>query len=63
MHVMLNLFKYIIIIIIIYYVIRFVRRIFQIIKVMNSKVKGQAKNSTRMNKYRNIEDADYEDIE
>jgi hypothetical protein len=60
---MFNLFKYIIIIIIVYYVLRFLRKIFQIIKGIDSRVKGQAKNSARINKYRNIEDADFEDIE
>ena len=60
---MFNLFKYIIIIIIVYVALRFIQKIMQNIKLMNTQVKGQAKSSFKNDNDKNIEDADFEDIE
>ena len=60
---MINLFKYILLFIIIYLVMKFLQKIFRKISSMNQHVKGQSKYSKKKENYNNIEDADFEEIE
>ena len=59
---MIGLFRLLIILLIGYYVVRFVRRLFQP-KNVDSRVRGESKKSDKNNSMKNIEDADYEEIE